>query len=183
MRLSSFSVSLALLAPLALASPNLAAESNDAILKRAPVPMQPLFGRQLGQSPAHVLARSPQNNDDCDSDERRCGNACVDEDWNCCPDNVNGGCPRDKDCIRVDGVWGCCPEGEDCRWDDDDDDDDDDDRNIFDRIGDGIDDLGNDIEDTWNDVVNDDDDDAAGILKPGLGVALMAAVVAAVLPL
>ncbi|KAL6230893.1 hypothetical protein BDW75DRAFT_56224 [Aspergillus navahoensis] len=179
MRLVSVSLAF-LLSPLALATPNIAGEHNTALLKRSPKPMQPLVARQ---SPAHILARSPQDNDDvvCDSDEKRCGNACVDEDYTCCPDNANGGCPSDKECQRDNGVWGCCPEGEDCRWDDDNDGDDDD-RNIFDRIGDGIDDIGDDIEDGWNDIVNDDDDDAAGMLKPGVGVALMAAVVAAVLP-
>ncbi|KAL4750502.1 hypothetical protein BDW72DRAFT_175789 [Aspergillus terricola var. indicus] len=180
MRLASIPLAV-LLSPLALATRNIVAESNDALLKRSPIPMQPLVARQ---SSAYILARSPQNNDEvvCGSDEKRCGSACVNEDYNCCPDNANGGCPSDEECQRDNGVWGCCPEGEECRWDDDDDNDDDDDRNIFDRIGDGIDDIGDDIEDGWNDIVNDDDDDAAGMLKPGAGVALMAAVVAAVLP-
>ncbi|KAL4812754.1 hypothetical protein BDW67DRAFT_169497 [Aspergillus spinulosporus] len=143
--------------------------------------MRPLVARQ---SSVYILARSPQNDDEvvCDRDEKRCGSACVNEDYNCCPDDANGGCPSDEECQRDNGVWGCCPEGEDCRWDDDDDNDDDDDRNIFDRIGGGVDDIGDEIEDSWNDIVNDDDDDAAGMLKPGVGVALMAAVVAAVLP-
>ncbi|KAL4988167.1 hypothetical protein BDW68DRAFT_177217 [Aspergillus falconensis] len=179
MRLASISLGV-LLTPLALATPNIAAQSNDALLKRSPMPMKPLVARQF--SP-YILARSPQNNDDvvCANDEKRCGSACVDEDYNCCPDDTNGGCPSDEECQRDNGVWGCCPEGEECRWDGDNDDNDDD-RNIFDRIGDGIDDIGDDIEDGWNDLVNDDEDDAAGMLKPGVGVALMAAVVAAVLP-
>ncbi|KAL4761042.1 uncharacterized protein BDW70DRAFT_160193 [Aspergillus foveolatus] len=184
MRLTLIPIAL-LLSPLALATPNLVAESNNALIKRSPLPMRPLVARQ---SSAYILARSPQDDDEvvCDSDEKRCGSACVNEEYNCCPDDANGGCPSDEECQRDNGVWGCCPEGEDCRWDDDnnddDNDDDDDDRDIFDRIGDGVDDIGDEIEDGWNDIVNDDDDDAAGMLKPGVGVALMAAVVAAVLP-
>ncbi|KAL2827863.1 hypothetical protein BJY01DRAFT_255563 [Aspergillus pseudoustus] len=187
MRLSAISLTL-LLAPfsLATATPNLVAESNDALLKRSSAPMKPLMIRTPASSPAHILARSPSPDDDdddvsCASDERVCGRACVPEDYNCCPSNVSGGCPRDEECQEDDGRWGCCPEGDDCSWDDNndgDDDDDDDDDGIFDTIGD----IGDDISDGWNDFWDGDDDDAAGMLKPGVTVAMLAAVVAAVLP-
>lgn len=173
MRLSSISLAL-ILAPLAIATPNLAAESNDAIVKRSPMPMKSL------SSSAHVLARSPQDNGEvCSSDEKRCGDACVNKDYTCCPDNVSGGCPSDEECQRDNGKWGCCPDGDDCRWDDDDDDDDD---SFVDRVKDGVNDVGDNIKDTWDDIW-DDDEDAAGMLKPGAGVALMAAIAAAILPL
>ncbi|KAL2829189.1 hypothetical protein BDW59DRAFT_159181 [Aspergillus cavernicola] len=175
MRLTALT-SILLLSPLALATPNtLASESTDTILRRDPTPMKPLMARSLGQSPANLLARSPQNDDSCESDERRCGNACVDEDYNCCPSNVSGGCPSDEECQEDDGRWGCCPEGDDCSWDDDNDDDDDD------GLFDGLENFGDDVEDGWNDFW-DGDEDAAGVLKPGVGVALVAALVAAVLP-
>ncbi|KAL2864504.1 uncharacterized protein BJX67DRAFT_383757 [Aspergillus lucknowensis] len=187
MRLTAISLTL-LLSPLAaLATPNLAAETNNAILKRSPTPMKPLMARGPGQSPANLLARSPRPDDDdedddvsCASDERQCGSACVPEDYNCCPSEVSGGCPRDEECQEDNGRWGCCPEGDDCSWDDDDDndDDDDDDDDVFDRIED----FGDDVKDGWDDFWDGDDDDAAGMLKPGVGVALVAAVVAAVLP-
>lgn len=103
MRLSSISLAV-ILAPLAIATPNLAAESNDAIVKRSPMPMKPL------SSSAHVLARSPQdNNEVCSSDEKRCGDACVNKDYTCCPDNVSGGCPSDEECQRDNGKWGMLP--------------------------------------------------------------------------
>ncbi|KAL3495684.1 hypothetical protein BJX62DRAFT_232957 [Aspergillus germanicus] len=180
MRLSAISLTL-LLAPLSLATAtNLAAESNDALLKRSTTAMKPLMVRTPGTTPAHMLARSPepQDNVSCASDERVCGRACVPEDYNCCPSNVSGGCPRDEECQEDDDRWGCCPEGEDCSWDDNNDDDDDDDDGLFDRIED----FGDDVADGWNDFWDGDDDDAAGMLKPGVGVALVAAIVAAVLP-
>ncbi|KAL3467779.1 hypothetical protein BJX64DRAFT_247448 [Aspergillus heterothallicus] len=181
MRLSTISLTL-LLAPLSLATatPNLAAESNDALLKRSSTPMKPLMVRALGTSLANtnLLERSPNPDDDnvsCASDERVCGRACVPEDYTCCPSNVSGGCPRDEECQEDDDRWGCCPEGDDCSWDANDDDDDD---GLFDRVED----FGDDIADGWNDFWDGDDDDAAGMLKPGVGVAMLAAVVAAVMP-
>ncbi|KAL5335430.1 hypothetical protein BJX70DRAFT_375293 [Aspergillus crustosus] len=184
MRFSPITLSLTLLlSPLAaLATPNLAAESNDSLLKREPTPMKLLLARS-SQSPAQFLARSPQSdNVVCGSDEKQCGRACVHEDYNCCPEDVSGGCPRDEECQEDGGRWGCCPEGDDCSWDDDDDndnDDDDDDDGLFDRIEN----FGDDVQDGWNDFWDgDDDDDAAGMLKPGVGVAVVAAIVAAVVP-
>ncbi|KAL4883400.1 hypothetical protein BJY04DRAFT_216224 [Aspergillus karnatakaensis] len=177
MRLSPVTLTL-LLSPLsALATPNLASESTSSIVKRTP--MKPLMARQ---SPSQFLARSPSPDDDdvvCASDEKRCGNACVQEDYTCCPDNVSGGCPSNEECQEDDDRWGCCPDGDDCSWDDNDDDDD----NFLDDVGDTFSDIGNDIEDGFNDIFNDDDDDAAGMLKPGVMVAVLAAVGAAVLPL
>ncbi|KAL3478700.1 hypothetical protein BJX99DRAFT_224190 [Aspergillus californicus] len=175
MRLTAISLTL-LLTPLAvLATPNLTTDSKNTLLARTPTPMKPLTARTPGQSPANLLARTPQDSNACDNDERRCGNACVDEDYTCCPSNVSGGCPSDEECQQDNGRWGCCPEGDDCSWDDDDDDDDD---GLVDRLED----FGDDVSDTWNDIWDGDDDDAAGMLKPGVGVALAAAVVAAVLP-
>ncbi|KAL4916542.1 hypothetical protein BDW62DRAFT_185882 [Aspergillus aurantiobrunneus] len=179
MHLSSITLTL-LLTPLALtnATPNLATGNNAAILKRSPIPMKPLAGRGMAQSSAHHLARSPQEDVICASGEQRCGNECVDEDYTCCPDNANGGCPSDEECREYNGRWGCCPDGEECRWEQDDDVDDD---SFLDRVGDTVSDIGDDIEEGWNDITGDDDD-VAGMLKPAVGVALMAAVVAAVLP-
>ncbi|KAL2864304.1 uncharacterized protein BJX67DRAFT_383964 [Aspergillus lucknowensis] len=181
MRLSTISLALFLSSLTALATPNvsLAAESNNALLKRDTTltKMRPLMARCPGQSPANIIARSPRPQYDgeasCASDERRCGGACVPEDYNCCPSDVSGGCPREEKCQEDHGRWGCCPEGDDCSWDEDDDDDD----GVVDRIED----FGDDIKDGWDDFW-DGGDDAAGMLKPGVGVALVAAIVAVVLP-
>ncbi|KAL4939948.1 hypothetical protein BDV06DRAFT_197770 [Aspergillus oleicola] len=174
---------LVLLTPLALASatPSLVSETNDALLKRGPTPMKPL------RSSALILARSPQdddnNNEVCASDQKRCGNACVNEDYDCCPENVSGGCPSDETCMEDNGTWGCCDDGDDCSWGDDDDENDDDDDGFLDEVQDGVSDLGDDIQDGVDDIFDDDDEDAAGMLKPGVGVALLAAAAAAILPL
>ncbi|KAL4948580.1 hypothetical protein BDW69DRAFT_203467 [Aspergillus filifer] len=170
--------SLALL-PLALTSAS--ASPNDALLKRGPSLMKPL------QSSALILSRTPQdnNNEVCSSDQKRCGNACVNEDFDCCPQDVSGGCPSDETCMEDNGVWGCCDDGDNCSWDDDDSDNDDDDDGFLDEIQDGVSDLGDDIQDGVDDIFDDDDDDdedAAGMLKPGVGVALLAALSAVVLP-
>ncbi|KAL4797895.1 hypothetical protein BDV19DRAFT_358202 [Aspergillus venezuelensis] len=170
-------LTLALL-PLALTSVSASTTPND-LLKRGPTPLKSL------QTSALLLTRSPQDNDNevCASDQKRCGNACVNEDFDCCPQDVSGGCPSDETCMEDNGVWGCCDDGDNCSWDDEDDNNDDDDG-FLDEIQDGVSELGDDIEDGVDDIFDDDDDDdedAAGMLKPGVGVALLAALSAVVL--
>lgn len=171
MRLSSITITL-LLSTLSLATPN--PSSNTQTLKRTNI-LKPLTAH-TPITPG-ILARTPQDNNDdivCADNQKRCGRACVNDDFDCCPENVSGGCPRDEECRQNDqGQWGCA---------------DDDDDDIFDWIGDGIDEIedgfneiGDEVEDGWDDLT--DDEDAAGVLKPGIGVALAAAVVAAFIPL
>ncbi|KAL4968321.1 uncharacterized protein BDV14DRAFT_152790 [Aspergillus stella-maris] len=173
-------LTLALL-PLALTSASASATSND-LLKRGPSPLKSL------ETSALLLTRSPQDNEVCASDQKRCGNACVNEDFDCCPSDVSGGCPSDETCMEDNGVWGCCDDGDNCSWDDDDNDNndnDDDDDGFLDEIQNGVSDLGDDISDGVDDIFDDDDDDedAAGMLRPGVTVALLAAVGAVVWPL
>lgn len=146
-----------ILAPLsALAGPTLASDSNSNILHRDAL-MGPSGGRV---SPAHILARSPRpdsDDDDCDSDQVKCGNACFPSSYSCCPDDFSGGCPSDKECRKRNDRYGCCDDDDDdhCRFDDDDGD------SIFDKA----DDFRDDVKDKWDDFWN-----AGSALKPELGV-------------
>lgn len=145
---STICVAALFLAPLsALAGPTPDTQIN--IIQR-----EPTFKSFVGRSaPTNILARSS-----CDRDEKKCGNECFPESYDCCPNEANIGCPSDQECQRDRGRYGCCPEGETCHWDADDN------HSDHDSVFDKAENFKDDVKDKWDDFW----DNAGPNLKPEL---------------
>ncbi|KAJ5161213.1 hypothetical protein N7492_006605 [Penicillium capsulatum] len=92
---------------------------------------EPTFKSFVRRSaPLNILARYS-----CDKDQKKCGNECFPESYDCCPDDADIGCPSSQECQKDDGRYGCCPKGEKCHWHSDD----------------SAESFKDDVKDKWND--------------------------------